>query len=87
MLLLYHSPGHILLYVIGNVLIAANQVLSCPVDEVLYRTLLSGPNIDDGATPWVPNVKEGSQQQSTDQNQSESESELLIDDAHLEGGE
>lgn len=84
MLLFYRSPGHILLYVIGNVLITADQVLSCPIDKVLYRTLLSGLNIDDGATPWVPNVKEGSQQQSADQNQSE---KLLIDDAHLEDGE
>lgn len=84
MLLFYHSPGHIPLYVIGNVLIAADQVSSCPIGEVLYRTLLTGPNIDDGAAPWVPNVKEGSQQQSADQNQPEN---LLIDDAHLEDGD
>lgn len=84
MLLFYHSPSHILFYVIANVLIAADQVLSCLIDEALYRTLLSGPNIDDKAAPWVPNVKEGSQQQSTDQNQPE---KLLSDDAHLGDGE
>lgn len=61
-LLTHNTPCHILLYVVGNVLIATDGVSNFPIKEFVYWTPLSWLYVNYWAGPRAPSIKQGSQE-------------------------
>lgn len=58
-MLTVNAPCYILLYMIGNVIIAADGVLNFPIKENLYWSPLSWPYVNSWAGPRAPSLKQG----------------------------